>query len=141
MAAQDALSIAREHYDGYNRRDFARVAELIAADAAWHNVATGEMFHGPEGYLQFINGWSEAMPDSTVQVTNLAAAGEVVVCEFTGRGTHTGPLMTPAGPVPPTGRTVDVPFCEVLQVRGGKIVGARTYFDSATMMRQLGLIG
>ena len=33
-----------------------------------------------------------------------------------------------------------MPFCDVFQFRNGKIVAGRSYFDAATMMRQLGLL-
>lgn len=40
--------------------------------------------------------------------------------------------------VPPSGRWVNLPVCEVYLIRKGKIVGGRGYFDIATLMRQLG---
>jgi predicted ester cyclase len=57
--------------------------------------------------------------------------------EFHGRGTHTGPLTSPAGSIPPTGRSVDIPFIQFLEFESGKIARARLYFDLSTMMRQL----
>lgn len=63
-----------------------------------------------------------------------------MVVEFMGRGTHTGPLHTPTGDVPATGRRVDLPFCDVHRIEDGKITNGRSYFDLATMMRQLGLM-
>ena len=36
-------------------------------------------------------------------------------------------------------RVLGPAFCEVLEVRDGKITRGQVYFDLATMMRQLGL--
>jgi hypothetical protein len=45
-----------------------------------------------------------------------------------GRGTHTGPLHGPGGEVPPTGKSLALPFCSTLRVTDGKIVSR--YADS-----------
>jgi steroid delta-isomerase-like uncharacterized protein len=128
-------------YDAFNTRNFDRGAELIATEATWVNVAAGQTFQGPEGYKQFVQGWAGAFPDSKVVLKKIIVADGYAVAEFQGQGTHTGPLPTPGGPIPPTGKQVDIPFCEVLEIKEGKVTSAHTYFDSATMMRQLGLIG
>jgi len=133
-------SMIHSLYNAFNSRDFDQGAALIADDALWVNIATGQTFQGPEGYKQFVQGWSGAFPDSKVDVYKVIVANGYVVVEFHGQGTHTGPLQTPAGPIPPTGRQVDIPFCEVYEIKNGRVVSAHTYFDSATMMRQLGLI-
>jgi len=59
--------------------------------------------------------------------------------EFIGRGTQTGPLATPGGAIPPTGRRVEIQFAQILTFRDGKIARARLYFDAAGMLQQLGL--
>ncbi len=51
-------------------------------------------------------------------------------------GTHQGDF---AG-IPPTGRRVDYHACEIFQIRVGKIVRARTYLDTGTILRQLGVL-
>jgi steroid delta-isomerase-like uncharacterized protein len=136
-----AADIARQHYDLYNAQDLDRAAtSLIAEDAEWVNVATGETFRGPDGYRRFIQGWRSAFPGSRIDDLRIEGNDDVIVAEFRGRGTHAGPLATPAGMLPPTGRVIDVPFCEVMEVREGRISRARLYFDSATLMRQLGVL-
>lgn len=136
-----AADVARQHYDLYNARELDRAAEsLIAADVEWVNMATGQTFRGPEGYRQFVGGWSGAFPGSRIEELRIAGNDDIVVAEFRGRGEQTGPLPTPTGVLPPTGRTIDVQFCEVIEVRDGKISRARLYFDSATLLRQLGVL-
>ena len=61
------------------------------------------------------------------------------VVEFVNRGTHTGPLQTSLGTIAPTGRKVKVRYCSVMRVDDGKVVEGRDYYDSASIMRQLGL--
>ena len=52
----------------------------------------------------------------------------------------TGPLQTPAGTIPATGKTLQLRFAEVFEMRDGKIKTTRAYWDTATLMRQLGLM-
>ena len=66
------------------------------------------------------------------------ASGETVVLEVTWRGTHTGPLQTPRGPLAPTGRRIELRACMALEVAGDRVRVQRQYFDMATMMEQLG---
>ena len=46
-----------------------------------------------------------------------------------------------AATLPPTGRTIDLWFGEFFEVRDGKLVSMRAYYDLATVLRQLGLMG
>ena len=49
-------------------------------------------------------------------------------------------MMTEQGEMPPTGKSVTLEFCDVLEMKGDKIAGGRSYYDTGTMMRQLGLM-
>lgn len=70
----------------------------------------------------------------------MIGSDDYAVVEFIGRGTNTGPLATPQVEVPATGHKVEIPFCDVHRIEDGKITNGRSYFDMATMMRQLGLL-
>ena len=56
------------------------------------------------------------------------------------RSLTTGTLRTPMGDVPPTGKRVELQLCEVHRIEGGKIRSSTSYFDSAAMTAQLGLM-
>jgi ketosteroid isomerase-like protein len=44
------------------------------------------------------------------------------------------------GEIPPTGKAVTLPICEVWRVRDGKLVSLMNYADGVTIMTQLGLM-
>lgn len=140
MSKQANLELARTVYDRFSRNDFDGVLELTTDD--WEGVLNhaGMTFHGKEGFSQFMQGFKGAFPDITIQVQNQVATDTQVVSELTARGTHTGPLLTPAGAIPPTGCTVDFTVCEVWEVRDGKVAKLRNYQDGASIMRQIGLL-
>jgi predicted ester cyclase len=68
-------------------------------------------------------------------LTGDAAATEVV---FT--GTHTGPMLSPSGEIPPTGRRVTLRSASVLEMKDGLIASEHVYLDQLEMMGQLGLM-
>ena len=82
---------------------------------------------------------SGGFPDGQVTVDRVIASGDTVVVEFTGRGTHTGTLTTSMGSIPATGRSLTLQLCDVMEFQDGKLKSQRTYFDTGSMMAQLGL--
>jgi len=83
---------------------------------------------------------AQAFPDSRLEVHTLIEAGNRVVVEGAYAGTHTGPLASPQGTVPPTGRTLALPYCEVFEVSAGRIASKHVYYDQMTFAAQLGLL-
>lgn len=130
--------VVRRAYEIFNARDFAAIPTVYADDAEITVVPTGQTLRGAAGVESFMRGWLAAFGDARAEIDLLAQAGDVAVCEFHGVGTHTGPFATPMGELPATGRRVNVPFCDVIRVRDGRVAAIRTYFDAATFVGQLG---
>lgn len=135
----DNADLARQLYEAWNNRDFDFAPEHSTPDATITVVGSGQVFHGAEGGRQFGEGWAQAFPDGRVTVDNVISQGDSVVVEYTGRGTHTGTLSTPAGDIPATGRSVTLQFLDVLEFDGDLVRAQRTYFDTGSMMAQLGI--
>jgi hypothetical protein len=64
---------------------------------------------------------------------------DAAATEVTFTGTHTGPLPTPNGPVPPTGRRVSLRSVSILRVEAGLVASERVYLDQLELVTQLGL--
>jgi steroid delta-isomerase-like uncharacterized protein len=140
MPSDEAAATAHAYFEALNARDLERGASLVADGCVWFHVATGDRFVGPEGYLTSARRWLAAFPDTAIEVKRLLPGEDWVVAEVIAHGTHTGPLATTAGTIPPTGRTGDLEFCYVLEIREGRIVGGRIYYDTTTMLERLGLL-
>jgi steroid delta-isomerase-like uncharacterized protein len=140
MSAQDNAALARKIYQLFNEDQLDEAIALATEDVELVLVPFGQTFHGHEGFMAFLQGFHSAFPDIHITITNQVATDDQVVTEFTARGTHTRPLLTPAGEVPPTGRVVDFTVCEVWRVKDGRLASLHNYQDVASMMRQLGLI-
>lgn len=135
----DNATLARSLYDAFNNRDFDVLAESIAPEGTITMVGSGRTFTGPAGTRDYNTMWADAFPDGMVTVDRIIAQDDYVVVEFTGRGTHTGTLATPAGDIPATGRSVTLQLVDVLEFDAGKVKTQRSYFDTGSLMAQLGI--
>jgi steroid delta-isomerase-like uncharacterized protein len=145
MTAQENVTFARSLLDLYNSNQsdpawLDKSMAAFAADSELIDVPSGRTLPGSEGYKQLVLFFAEAFPGSSVEMTNAFATEDQVVVEFTGRGTNTGPLHMPTGDIPATGRYSELRFCDVVQIRNGKIYSLHFYYDVMTMLQQLGLV-
>lgn len=137
---QDNASIARKLYEHWNARKFDELAGLVAQDGEIVIVGSGTRFRGPDGAREWARMWADGFPDGKVQIDNVVSAGASVAVQFTGRGTNTGTLRSPAGEIPATGRSVTLQLCDVIRIQNGKIAKVESYFDSASLFTQLGVM-
>ena len=137
---EDTTRIIRKLFDGFNAKDIDAIEALVADDFELIDCASGETYHGPEGARKNAEGWLKPFSDVRVELLNVVASGDWAVAEAVGRGTHSGPLQTPMGEVPATGKKMELHFCSVIKVRDGKIVEERDYYDAMTIANQLGLV-
>ena len=136
-----AKDLVRTVFEGFNRRDVERVARICADDFTLEDIPAGLTLRGPDGMRLWLQTWIDAAPDADAALERIFGEGEWVATEHHGTATHTGPLRTPTGEIPPTGRTLDLWFSENFEVRDGKLRRMRVYYDGAAVMRQLGVIG
>jgi steroid delta-isomerase-like uncharacterized protein len=140
MSQDDNVKIAREFPAAWNDRDFDRAARLMADDGEILIVGTGERFTGPTGVVKFSEMWADGFPDGRVEVIETIAEGDRVVVVYRGRGTHTGTLRNASGEIPATGKEITLDLCDVVEIKDGKVKSVRTYFDSGSLLAQLGLM-
>jgi len=135
----EARDLAELHMRSFDERAWSRAPQIYAPDIVSVQPG-GTTIEGLDAFVAFGRGFATAFPDSHHEVRSIIESGNVAVAEVTFTGTHTGPLATPQGEVPPTGRTVRLPACLVFEVNAGRITAQRAYFDQMTFAAQLGLI-
>ena len=138
MSAKDNEAIVARQLDGFNQRDYSQTALLTGE---LKDMPSGNTVSGAKGLEGYWNGWIGAFPDGKVEIVkNVGAEDGTVVTEFRARGNNTGSMPMGGQQLPPTGRPVDVMFCQVATVRDGKILDARLYYDGMSFATQLGLM-
>ena len=123
----------------YNAGDVEGFVNLYAEDAT---VVTP--FGTLEGRAAIHEWWSRdkaAWPDRAITLDVLVEQGDTLADEWTVVGTHTGPLTMPDGTeLPPTGKRIELKGMELVQLRDGKIVVHRMYWDNMAVAGQLGVL-
>lgn len=128
--------LIQRYYDCFNRRDFAAYERLFTPDCLIQGP--GVELTGIEGARAFDKVWQAAMPDGQILNLHKATGGNVVMCENRYRGTHTGPLVTATGTLPPSGRVFDEKYVAVFELEGERIKRQTLQFDAMTVAQKLG---
>ena len=141
MAVQEQSeteAVARAYFDAVTKRD------LEAMAACWEPGSL-DVLHGvaelivPDDLKAWFGALFAAFPDFTFEVLDVTSndAGKAAV-RWHATGTFDGSARFEG--LLPNGKSVDVEGCDVLTVRGGKVVRNDAYLNGAEMMRQLGAL-
>ena len=122
----------------WNARDFDGYEAMLADNVDVELIPFETTLRGAPTARAHAESQAVAFPDGKVVVTAMRADANGTVLEFVGRGTHTGPLVTPTATIPPTGRGGELRYCFVYDIENGRIRRMRQYYDAATIMRLLG---
>jgi steroid delta-isomerase-like uncharacterized protein len=128
-------AVVREHMESENRHEFD-VTIATFKRPRYEIIPTGDVFDGEEAVRGYFAASRAAFPDQRNELKALHHTDDAVITEFDLLGTHLGPLRG----VPPTGKTFRCPMTAFFLFEGDRIVCERVYFDSATILRQLGLV-
>jgi steroid delta-isomerase-like uncharacterized protein len=134
------MEAARGFIQAYNQADWDRLEALLTPNSVYDEVGTGRQAQGAQEISDLYKGWKRAMPDSEGTVTSVVDGGDTAVLEVTWNGTFTGPWATPQGDVEPTGRHQTSRACIILTFDGDAIRESHQYFDSMSLMQQLGML-
>jgi ketosteroid isomerase-like protein len=119
-------------------KDLEAVKELYAPDAVAETPDQGTI-RGRDAIVAYLGEMMAAFPDSSYESAQEHESGDTAIDEGYFAGTNTGPLATPAGDIPATGRRVRVRACDALTVKDGLATSHRFYFDRVDFLEQLGL--
>jgi steroid delta-isomerase-like uncharacterized protein len=137
MTAKDSYSRAVE---AFNRKDARAFAALYAVDAIVIDPLYSQPLKGRDAIEQDIEEVLRAFPDARFTLGAVLEAGETAALEYNLRGTHLGPLATPDGEVPASGKSSSTDGAVFSRFNDrGEIVEERRYYDIAGMLAQLGL--
>jgi steroid delta-isomerase-like uncharacterized protein len=135
----DARRISDRFTEAINSQDADAIGALYRDDAVAIDPF-GE-WRGKEAIVESWRGFFEAFPDIKGTDERSYDAGDTAINEWTGSGTHSGPIRTPDGDeIPPTGKRMTLRGADFITVRDGLISEHRIYFDQMQMLSQLGLV-
>jgi steroid delta-isomerase-like uncharacterized protein len=126
--------IVREHMDSENRHEYD--ATIATFDhPRYELIGTGDVYDGAEEVARYFDETRTAFPDQRNEVIAIHHADHAVIVEALLRGTHLGPFRG----LPPTGRSFEMRFAALFVFEGDRLICERVYFDTNTVLRQLGI--
>jgi predicted ester cyclase len=134
----ETKAVIERGFKAFNAHDL----EALARDAAPDIVATapgGLKLQGVQAVKEYNQAWIKAFPDARVEAKSIIVQGRSAVVEGVFTGTHAGPLKTPMGDVPPTGRKLTGEFVQVFEVDRGLVKSNHLMYDQVDLMTQLGM--
>jgi len=138
LTTDEIVKLARKQIDAFNAGDWEQLRATLASDSRYDELGTQRKIEGPEMIVELFKAWKTAFPDAAGTVTSAVASGNEAALEVTWKGTHTGPLETAEGTLPASGKRQETPAALFFAFDGDKIKESRHYFDSMTLLKQIG---
>jgi ketosteroid isomerase-like protein len=132
--------VIRELYRTAEVKDVKAFVALFAENGYFWDVSAGAKYYGAE-IGKTVEIYATAFHDMHRELGNFYITDDVVIVELTLNGTHTGPLALPAGTIPPTGREMHAPCCDVFHLKDGKVTSFHCYTAATIILSQLGVLG
>ena len=123
----------------WNDHDVDAIVSMHTDDSVFENHTTGDVNIGKDAIAQAVTGIFAVFPDLSFEARSQYLRDDLVVQEWTARGTHEGPMSRSGMTIQPTGRTVDYRGMDIIPIRDGLVARKDVYSDGVTLLRQLGL--
>jgi predicted ester cyclase len=113
---------------------------IFADDGIFTDQSVGVTYQASD--LDYpVRQYGTAFGDMHRELYNFWTVGDTVIVRLVLQGTHTGPLATPFGTLPPTGNRMDAPCADIFELADGKIKRFDCNPEGSVILTQLGVIG
>lgn len=117
-----------------NRGRFELIPELIHPEYRYHGPDGSEL-HGGDALAGLLRGFRAGFSDLEARVLTTVDQGDVIALTMTLTGTHDGDFDG----IPATGARLELPIAIFTTLVDGQIIEDREYYDTSTMLDQLGV--
>jgi steroid delta-isomerase-like uncharacterized protein len=128
------LELIREHMDTEVTQEFDRTLATFNGHPRYEIMPTGRVYDGDDEVMGYYRMTRTAFPDQRHDNVRYHVTDATVIVEFELLGTNLGEFYG----LPPTGKAFRVPIIAVFFFDGDRIVNERVYFDSASLLTQIG---
>jgi steroid delta-isomerase-like uncharacterized protein len=129
-----------DRYNGaWNDHDVDAIVGMHTDDSVFENHTTGDINLGRDAIGNAIRGIFTVFPDLNFETRRQYLRDDLVVQEWTARGTHLGKMKRAGLEVEPTGLSVEYRGMDVIPIDSGLVARKDVYSDGVTLLRQLGL--
>jgi steroid delta-isomerase-like uncharacterized protein len=131
-AGKGRTVVAEKWIAAWNSHDPDKMLPVFTDDVYYEDVAYGEVSRGHAELRKFAASEFEAVPDLELKLVRASIQGDHGTIEWSFSGTDKG--------VYKTGKKFTVRGVSVIDVRDGKISRSLDFYDSGTIMRQVGVL-
>jgi steroid delta-isomerase-like uncharacterized protein len=131
MSVEATSATMRSYLDALLARD--GFANYFTEDVTWSTVGAGQELQGRDPVRDFLTWMHTQAFDAHPKIKTLVVGDGQAALEADFVGTHTGEFLG----VPATGRSVQVPYCVVYDLRKDKIAALRAYIPMELLAQQL----
>ena len=135
----DNEAIIRNAYQVAEEQNVEGWVAAFTEDGTFTDESIPHTYQGPAELGKTVEVYAKAFPDMHRELHRFYVTGNIVIVQLSLQGTHTGPLELPTGTVPPTGKRMDAPCCDVFELVDGKIKRFDCYAEGSVIAAQLGL--
>jgi steroid delta-isomerase-like uncharacterized protein len=133
LSPQNA-KILIDHVNAESAFDMDATLATLTSECVFEDVPTGESYRGHEGVRAYYQEWWDAFGNTPVGSKRYTPNENCLIVETHFVGTHRGTYRGIAA----TGRAINLPVVIVVSFKDGLMSGERFYYDSATLLRQIG---
>jgi len=119
-------------------KDTPKFVAQFAEGGYFYDVGAGKKYYGKD-IGETVDVYAAAFPDMHRELFSVYTFDDLVVVELSLNGTHKGDLVLPVGTIPPTGKEIHAPCCDVFHLKDGKVVSFHCYVAVPVLLAQLGV--
>ena len=137
----DVQQLAQATADSFNDRSYRdKAQDVMDPNVVVVDKPTNQEMSGPAAYVQYSDGFVNAIPDLQGTVIEHKVNGNKVTSRVRGQGHFTGTMVTPQGSFPGNGNPVDIEYrIEQEFNEAGKVIRFAVDYDMQDFMHQLGM--
>lgn len=141
MTQADLIGQAQAYTEAVNRGDWDAAVQYLSPDVLLVDYSFGGTQRGREAWVARFKPFTDAFPDTRLELMAAMTEGRRMAEEVVVRGTHTAPLSRPTGEaIPATGRSVEVHFAAVWEADDEQRVAVAHYYaNPMELLTQLGI--
>jgi steroid delta-isomerase-like uncharacterized protein len=132
MYMKATAEIMRSYLDAFLAR--SNFADYFSEEVTWTTVGAGQELQGHQPVRDFLIWMHSQAFDAHPKVKTLVVGDGQAALEADFVGTHTGEFLG----IPPTGKSVQVPYCVIYDLQDDKITALRAYIPMDLFSQQLG---
>lgn len=97
-------------------------------------------FRGAAGVRAAFEPIVASTSNRAVEIRDVIEGDETIVADFIFRAKNTGPLQTPRGTIPATGKELSLSSIGTYKLRDGKVAYSHGEYDRISLLAQLGVL-